>query len=408
MWLDSTHDPADKQPRLGVAMGAHTVSRRQFAQTVGAGLGAIVAHNILSSEAAARLPATAGKPAGLPDKMIQINSNENPHGPSRKALEAMTKSQRVAARYPDTLESAVTEAIAKLHGVAPENVLLGCGSSEILRIADMAFLGPGKNVVVAEPTFEAVLAYARVTRAEAVKVPLTQDFRHDLEAMDKACNAQTGLVYICNPNNPTGTIVTREELGSFFERAPQFAFILVDEAYHHFVEDPRYASAFEWVRSPWRFPNLIVVRTFSKIYGMAGMRLGYAVSTKENIAAMREHVIWNNTNAAVLEAALACLADPDHVPRHRRLNNDTRRWLCRELEKDQRRYIPSETNFVMIDVGGDVQPLIEEFRKRGILVGRKFASLANWLRVSIGTRQEMETFLAGLRAIVPAPFARAA
>lgn len=379
-----------------------TLSRRQFARTVGAGLGAVVAHKIVGSEAEARLP------AGLPDKMIQLNANENPNGPSPRALEAMTRSQKTAARYPDASESRVREALAKLHGVAPENVVLGCGSSEILRIADMAFLGQGKNVVAAEPTFEAVLAYARVTRAEPVKVPLTPDYRHDLEAMARACNAQTGLVYICNPNNPTGTIVTREELGSFLERAPKSAFILVDEAYYHFAEHPRYASAFEWVRSPWQFPNLVVVRTFSKVYGMAGMRLGYAVSTKENIDAMREHVIWNNTNAAVLEATLASLADADHIPRHRKLNNDTRRWLCGELKNEGRRYIPSETNFVMIDVGGDVQPVVEEFQKRAILVGRKFPSLANWLRVSIGTRKEMEIFLAELRAIVPVQAAKAA
>jgi len=381
-------------------MAARTYSRRQFTRTMGAGLGAtLVATQVDLQRAEARLP------AGMPDDTIQLNSNENPYGPSKKALEAMTSSQGVAARYPDAAETHCVEAIAKLHGVEPANVALGCGSGEILRLAAMAFLAPGKTVVVAEPTFEAVLGYARVPAAEPVKVPLTSDFRHDLPAMAKATDARTGLVYICNPNNPTGTIVTRQELERFFAEAPKSAAILVDEAYHHFVEDPRYSSTFDWLP---KMPNLIVVRTFSKVYGMAGMRLGYAVSSRENIAQMRQHTIWNNTNAAVLEAACASLEDTGHVPRHRELNNSTRRWLCQQFEKDGRRYMPSETNFVMVEAGGDVAPVIQEFRKRKILVGRKFPSLGNWLRISIGTRQEMETFLAAFREIVPASAARAA
>lgn len=376
------------------------LTRRQFARRVGAGLGAaLVAQDLITSIAEAR------QPAGVPDNVIQLNSNENPYGPSSKALAAMTKSQRVAARYPDALESRVIQALARMHGVEPENVVLGCGSGEILRMADMAFLAPGKRVVVAEPTFEAVLAYARVTNAEPVKISQTADFRHDLPAMAAAADEQTGLLYVCNPNNPTGTIVTRDELASFFDRVPKSAVILVDEAYYHFVEDPGYASAFEWLG---KVPNLVVVRTFSKVYGMAGMRLGYAVGSTDNIAAMRQHLVWNNANAAVLEAVLASLADAGHVPRHRKLNNDTRRWLCHELQKDGRRYIPSHTNFVMVDVEDDVAPLIAAFRKRNILVGRKFPSMPNWLRISIGTRKETGAFLAGLRAIVPARAGKAA
>ena len=375
-------------------------SRRQFARRVGIGLGAaVVAPRLLESVAEAR------KPPGLAGDVIQLNANENPYGPSEKARAAMTKSQDVASRYPDEMESNVVDALAKLHSVRPENVVLGCGSGEILRMADMAFLTAGKRVVVAEPTFEAVLSYARVTRAEAVKVAQTTDFRHDLPAMAKACDERTGLVYVCNPNNPTGTIVTREELATFIQRVPRTAVVLVDEAYHHFVEDTRYGSAIEWFG---KAPNVIVVRTFSKVYGMAGMRLGYAVGDPERIGAMREHVTWNNGNAAVLEAVQASLADESHVPKHRKLNNDTRRWLCAELERDGRKYIPSHTNFVMIDVGGDVQPVIAKFREKKILVGRKFPSMGNWLRISIGTPKETQAFLAGLREFVPVRKAQAA
>lgn len=375
-------------------MSARNLSRRQFARAVGATLGAA-----LSVPKLLERPAHASLPAGVPETAIQLNSNENPYGPSPKAWEAITQAKRILGRYPDGMKLHALEAIAALHEVHRDNIVLGCGSTEILRAADAAFLGPGKNVVVAEPTFEAVLSYAGVTGAVAVKVPLTADFRHDLPQMAAACDTRTGLAYVCNANNPTGTIVTREELAAFLARVSDSTVVLVDEAYHHFVEDPRYASAMEWAG---KRPNLIVARTFSKVYGLAGMRLGYAVAAKDKAETLRRHLLGNNANAAVLPAALASLADPDLVPAQRRLNSETRGWLCGELAKEGRRFIPSQTNFVMVNVGGDVAPIIEQFRRRGILVGRRFPSLSTWLRVSVGTRKEMETFIAALRAIVPA------
>jgi histidinol-phosphate aminotransferase len=380
-------------------MSARTLTRRHFTRAVGAALGASWAAPALAPAADRRRPAA---PAGGP---ARLDSNENPYGPSPLALEAMGRSRGQAARYPDAIEERVMDAIARLHGVGPENVVLGCGSGEILKMADMAFLAAGRCVVAAEPTFEAVLSYARVTRAEPVKVPLAPDFRHDLPRMAAACEGRAALVYVCNPNNPTGTIVTREELGAFFDRVPRGTVVLVDEAYHHFVEDTRYASATEWLA---KAPDLIVARTFSKIYGLAGMRLGYGLGAGDRVEAMREHRIWNNTNAAVLEAALASLKDAAHVPAQRARLNDTRRWVCRELEADGRRYIPSETNFVMIHVGRDVAPVIAGLRERGIHPGRRFASMPDWLRVSIGTREEMGRFLAALREAVPVPAAPAA
>jgi histidinol-phosphate aminotransferase len=375
-------------------MSARNLSRRQFARAVGATLGAA-----LSVPKLLERPAHASLPAGVPETAIQLNSNENPYGPSPKAWEAITQAKRILGRYPDGMKLHALEAIAALHEVHRDNIVLGCGSTEILRAVDAAFLGPGKNAVVAEPTFEAVLSYAGVTGAVAVKVPLTADFRHDLPQMAAACDTRTGLVYVCNPNNPTGTIVTREELAAFLARVSDSTVVLVDEAYHHFVEDPRYASAMEWAG---KRPNLIAARTFSKVYGLAGMRLGYAVAAKDKAETLRRHLLGNNANAAVLPAALAGLADPDLVPAQRRLNSETRGWLCGELAREGRRFIPSQTNFVMVNVGGDVAPIIEQFRRRGILVGRRFPSLSTWLRVSVGTRKEMEAFLAALRAIVPA------
>src|SRR6266568_4243508 len=261
-----------------------SLTRRQFASTLAAGLGAALVEGPFSARRAeAGRPAT--RPANTPADAVLLNSNENPYGPAASALDAMTKAESVAARYPDAAEARLTETIARLHGVTSDRVVLGCGSGEVLQMADMAFLGPGKKVVVAEPTFEAVLGYAKVTKAEPVKVPLT-------------------------------------------------VIVLVDEAYHHFVDDPRYASALEWID---KAPNVVVVRTFSKVYGMAGMRLGYAVASPENAEALRAHAAWSNANAAVLAAAIASLAETDHVPRQRSINRETRDWLCRELDHDRRR-----------------------------------------------------------------------
>ena len=370
------------------------LNRRSLARLLGAAAGASLLRTELPGAAALALASSSEK-AGP----IRLNANENPDGPCAPSLAALAGCAGVASRYPFAKQEEMQAAVARHHGMRPEQVVLGCGSSDVLRMADSAFLGPGKRVVAAEPTFEAVLEYARVTRAEAVKVPQTADFRHDLPAMAAACDANTGLVYVCNPNNPTGTIVGAIELEAFLEKISPSTIVLMDEAYHHFVDNPSYKSALDLSRHR---DNVVVARTFSKIYGMAGMRLGYAVGSAANIAAMERCASWDNTSQAALAMGLAALADANVVPTERRRLNGTRRWLCAELVKDGRRYIPSEANFVMIDVGGDVAPVGQAFRERGILVGRRFPSMPNWLRVSIGTPAEMEAFVAALRAIAPA------
>jgi histidinol-phosphate aminotransferase len=369
-------------------------SRRRFLTASGAAAGAA----LLGPRPTGSI-AEASLPLGVSEDFIQLNSNENPYGLSSSALAALTRSGRVGSRYPDGLEDEVRNAIARLHRVTSEQIVLGCGSSDILRMADAAALGEGREVVAAEPTFEAVLLYANVMQAGAVKVPQTADFRHDLQKMAAACSEKTGLVYVCNPNNPTGTIVHREELSRFLDAVPPATTVLLDEAYHHFVEDPGHASALDFLD---RHPNLIVARTFSKIFAMAGLRLGYAVASEDLARKLSRQAGWNNTNAAALTVALANLKDTELVPAQRGRIAETRRWLCGALDREGRRYIPSHTNFLMIHVGSDVGPIIRSFRERRILVGRKFPSMPDWLRVSIGTRGDMEAFLTALKDVVPA------
>jgi histidinol-phosphate aminotransferase len=367
--------------------------RRRFAGAVGGALSGVLFAPRLGAQ-----PAAAVHEPARPGPLL-LNSNENPYGPSPGALEAMKRALAGAGRYPDAPEDELLAAVARHHAVRPEQVVLGCGSSEILRLAVDAWTAGGRRQVVAEPTFEAVLSYVGATGAETTKVPLDSALRHDLPAMAKACAADTGLVYVCNPNNPTGTIVPGAALESFLADVPATATVVVDEAYHHFVENPAYSTAAAWLG---RFPNLVVVRTFSKIHGLAGMRLGYAVGSKQRCDELRRHAFFSPANAAALAAALACLDDGEHAAEQRRRLNGTRRWLCARLDADGRRYLPSEANFLMIHLGTDVRPAIQAFEQRGIRVGRFFAPLPQWLRVSMGTQPEIEAFAAALREIAPA------
>jgi histidinol-phosphate aminotransferase len=383
-------------------MTAAIHSRRDFSRILGQSLAAAIA-------AAPTLPnlnlLDAQQTNPMPLGTVRLNFNENPYGASPKARAALADCGSISNRYPDAAYRLLMNRLAQKYDVKPENIILGCGSTEILRAADDAFLDPTRNVVAAAATFEAVLDYARVLHSNAVLVPLTSNHRHDLQKMAAACTSKTGVAYVCNPNNPTGTIVTRDEFAAFVQAVPTTTLIVVDEAYYDFADDPRYASALEFIPA---HPNVIVARTFSKIYGMAGMRLGYAIGAREPISRLARQLLQDNGNAAVLQAALASLADNDHVATCRAQLNGTRDWLCAELTKDSRPFIPSQTNFVMLDLGTDVRPMIEEFRARDILVGRSFTALPNFLRVTIGTQPETEAFLAALREILPADPARAA
>lgn len=367
------------------------LNRRQFAQSLGVAVGAAVAVPVALPEWASAQH--AARPGG---SYIQLDSNENPYGPSAAACAAITRAEPICCRYPDVNEHAMIERLSSFYSLPAEQILLGCGSTEILRVADMAFLGSGKSAIASEPTFETVLGFARVMQANPIKVPQTSDFRHDLPAMAAAVNDATGLIYVCNPNNPTGTIVSLKELDDFLQKVPPTVPVLVDEAYFDFVTDPNYGTVVPWLG---RYPNLIVARTFSKVYGLAGMRLGYALSSPDMIARMRPHKLGMNANVAVLRAALASFGDSAHVSDQRKRMIACRDWTCSELKKDGRTFIPSHGNFLMLNLGRDVAPVIAAFRERNILVGRKFPSMDTWLRITVGKPSEMQAFMNVLRQV---------
>ena len=363
-------------------MRTNTISRRRFAQLLGVGAAAAITTPALSF---AREPVVAA--SGL----VRLDSNENPFGPSAKALQAIPAAFQFACRYPDEHADLLVEALAKSNGVNPDQILLGAGSGEILKICATAFTGP---LAVADPTFEAIAGHAKRRGGEIVKVPLTASFAHDLAKM--AASAKGGLIYLCNPNNPTASITPKNEVREFIEKTPPETTILVDEAYHHYVESADYESVIPLIKE---HANLVVARTFSKIYGMAGMRCGYCVAQSATIERMRPHQLSDSVNILALVAATASLADPEQVEPARRLNSETRSFVSKELDAMGYKHIPSHANFMMVDLKRPVVPVIEAMKQRQVRVGRLFPALPNHMRLTIGKKAEMEAFFAAFRAV---------
>jgi histidinol-phosphate aminotransferase len=306
----------------------------------------------------------------------------------------MRKAFGLAWRYPDEAADALVADLAKLHGVTDDQILLGAGSSEILKLCASAYTGPGRPAVMADPTFEALARYAKASGAEVVKVPLATGHRHDL---DKMLPAGAGLVYVCNPNNPTASLTPAADLRAFLDRVPAGTGVLVDEAYAHYAEGHDWESMLPRLKD---HPGLIVARTFSKIYGMAGLRCGYAVAQPAIIERLRAHQAFDSINIMALAAARASVADAGHVETGRRRNRETRAYVQSGLETMGYPAIPSETNFLMADLRKDVGPVIAALKQHGVEVGRRFLAMPTHLRVTVGTRPQMETFLGALKAVV--------
>ena len=400
-----------------------SISRRRFAQLFGAGTAYAVARGsaLAGPQGADRLAQPAA-PFSTAGGVVRLSSNENPYGPSPMALKAMTDAFSLAWRYPDEHTDLLIETLAKINAVQRDQILLGDGSGEILKLCAAAFTGPltdgndgtvalarptrgpalqfrpGRGrLIVADPTFEAILNHATINRAEVVRIPLTNSFGHDLPKMLSA--ASEGLIYLCNPNNPTASITPKNEVREFIAKVPQQTMILVDEAYFHYADSSDYETVIPLIKD---HPNLIVARTFSKIYGMAGLRLGYCVAQPETIQRLRPHQTWDSVNIMALAAAIASVNDADQVANGRRMNGQTKMFLSGELETLGYKHIPSQANFLMIDIKRPVRPVIQALGQRGVQVGRVFPALPNHMRVTVGKRPEMETFLTAFRQVVGA------
>jgi len=333
-----------------------------------------------------------------PESIIKLASNENPLGVSPLAMAAMQQAIANLARYPDGNGFELKQAIVKTFGVSMLQVVLGNGSNDVLDMAARAFLSPGVEAIYSQHAFAVYPIATQTIGAKGIEVP-AKHFGHDLDAMLKAVTAQTRMVFIANPNNPTGTLLRGEELLRFLRAVPASVIVVLDEAYNEYLEPGLKTDSIGWLA---QFPNLVVTRTFSKAYGLAGLRVGYALGHPDVIDLMNRVRQPFNVNSISLAAAAAALEDIDFVRRSYELNANGMRQITQGLEKLGLSYIPSFGNFISVNVG-DAAKVFQQLLRRGVIV-RPVAGygMPNHLRVSTGLESENQRFLDALKASLAA------
>ena len=377
------------------------LSRRGFVGGVTGALGLLTLDpRKLLSQAAGQAPRPQRASVDEYDLLAKLANNENPYGPPESVLKAMTNAFKYANRYgyPD---GGIVEAIAKHHGVPAENVMLGAGSGEILDVVGTTFLMDDKKIVGADVSYDVLYQHVTALKADQIKVPLLPDFRQDIPAMIAAVKSNyrdVGFVYLCSPNNPTGRIVTKQEVAQLLDGIPSDVPVLIDEAYFHFVDDPNYATSIPYVLEG---RQVIVARTFSKISALAGMRLGYAIAPRGLLQRMRPYSV-GSINAIVKWGGVAALADVDAQNTVKKTTLALRARTTADLTGYGYAVVPSDANFFLVHLRRPVQPVIAEFRKKGVLVGRPFTAVPEHMRISVGTPDEMNRFVLAFKEIFPA------
>jgi histidinol-phosphate aminotransferase len=293
-------------------------------------------------------------------------------------------------RYPRAEYDLLVAKIAVLHAVKPEQIVLGCGSSEILLLAAAEFLGPGKRLIQAAPTCPLLRGFALSVGAEVIEVLVTQTCEHDLDAMMAHARDSAGLVYICNPNNPTGTLTPRKDIEIFIRKLPAKMMVLIDEAYHHFVSPSRSYASF--LDQPLDDPRVIVTRTFSTMYGLAGMRVGYAVATPEIARRFSSHQLYRGISVVSAMAAAAALDDSEYVRLCAKRNADDRQEFLNQVNGRFLEAFGSQTNFLMLKPLRLIDQVVKKLKNNNILIGPLIPEMPQFVRVSLGTPAEMREF----------------
>lgn len=326
--------------------------------------------------------------------IIKLASNENPSGPSPKVAGAINRCLADITRYPDGNGFALKAALSNHLGVEPEMITLGNGSNDVLEFLARVFASDGDEIIFSQHAFA---VYPLATLAVGAKPVVTpaKDWGYDLQAISDAITEKTRLIFIANPNNPTGTWNRADELEAMLKRIPSRVIVVIDEAYCEYVPEQAYES---FVNRLHKFANLVVTRTFSKIYGLAGLRVGYCVSSGEIADLLNRIRQPFNVNSLALAAALTALEDQDYVDKSRELNTNGLHQLCKGFDELRLDYIPSIGNFVSVDVGGDAQAVYESMLKQGVIV-RPVAGyeMPNHLRITTGLPEENERALDALR-----------
>ena len=387
------------------------VSRRGFVGSIAAALGYIGAG--ADADLFAQQPGRTGVPGQgrgprpLVDlsKVAKINNNENPYGvpPSVRTAMDDPKAWEWANRY-GAPDGGLNQAIQELHGVKAENIILGCGSGELLSSITIALLigDPKKKVLGVNPTYGDPYSKAAQIGRESIRVALNKDYTQNIPAIIDVANkraAEIGFVYIVNPNNPTGMIVPKAQIKQLLDGIPKDMPVLIDEAYHHFVDTPDYESSMKYVLEG---RPVIVCRTFSKIAALAAMRLGYGIAPAELIKKVRTFTTGSQSITVKFGGA-ASLKDKEGQAKTRALNKQIRDDTIAKLKALGHEVLPSEANFFMVGLKREASEVAPEFQKRDVLVGRPFPPMTQHLRVSVGTQAEMDKFVAAFKEIMATP-----
>lgn len=388
------------------------VARRRFLGLLGAGLAAAAFPGETVAGTADR-PARAG-PLGPPEgwrpeswpfedpptiqdpEAVQLDQNENPLAPSMEGRRALADAIDLANRYPDA-EGRLVRKLAARHGVEPENILMGCGSTELLKVCADAFMRKGGSLIQAAPTYPTVERYTRVHGSEVISVPVDGQGWADVEGMLGRLSSRTRLVYLCNPNNPTGRIIPASDLEEVLYRAESMGVpVAVDEAYHHFVDHPEYESLLS--RAAER-PGLVVLRTFSKVFGLAGMRIGYAVAHSETMKALLPWRLVINLNNPAIFAAMAALDDVVLREKTVKMNREARDSLVHQMSRFGGHPIPSQAGFVWVDFGRPTRPIREALAEHHVYV-RTYRHSPEHLRISTGTPDQLAALYEAFQEVV--------
>jgi histidinol-phosphate aminotransferase len=351
------------------------------------GVGAL--HTLTASEIDNFNPRALGKP-------IRLSSNENPFGPSALVRKAITRAFDHGCRYPYAYADELAVKLAAKEGVDPESIIITGGSTEGLKIAGLTFSAGGGEIIAAKPTFLAMMNYAQQWGANVTWVPVGENLGYDLDAIEKRITSRTSLVFLCNPNNPTSTLLPADKLTDFCNTVSEKTIVFSDEAYYDYIEEPAYPSMVSLVKEG---KNVVVSRTFSKVYGLAGLRLGYLIAKPELAQKIRKNVVAFS-NVLAISAATEALLDNEFYDFSLRQNRMAKNTIYNTLDSLNLKYIKSHTNFVFFKSGKHIKELGAQMLAKGVRIGRPFPPFYDWCRISTGTPEEIQVFTKALREVM--------
>ncbi|WP_250229415.1 histidinol-phosphate transaminase [Anaeropeptidivorans aminofermentans] len=332
------------------------------------------------------------------ERLYRLMANENPYGSSEGVKDAIISAISDISSYPDGKDQELIKIISEKYGVNREQIVFGNGTEELIYLLSKVFIDKGTNMITADNTFFAYEAGAALMDGEIIRVPL-KDHKFDLEKIAESVNENTRLIFLCNPNNPTGTIYTEEEQIKFLDKIPAHIPVVLDEAYGEFTDEKQFPDSFKMLP---KYKNIIILKTFSKIYGLASLRIGYAISSPEIAELIHKTRTVFNVSSSAFSAAAAAIKDQNFIAMVRENNNKTLDYLYSALDEMGLSYIPTNTNFMMIDIKDDGVEVTKELMKKGYLVrpGAVFNNMKSYLRISIGKIEDMKGFIEALKIVL--------